>query len=198
MKGAEVIFHLAARVGSLEYLHGSELAELVALQTNLVIDANVFRACIINKVKKLVYASSVAVYPMDKQYSPNAVFSENDLELKCLFACTQGTQPTIMTSDLGHRTSDIGPRTLDFGLRTLTVNIGSGEAVSIGTIAQKVVELSGKNIEIKYDPGKPVGPVSRTADITRARALLDWQPEVSLDEGLRRTYAWAAKRLEQR
>jgi nucleoside-diphosphate-sugar epimerase len=327
MEGAGSVFHLAARVGSLEYLHGSELAELAALQTNLVIDANVFRACLKNNVRKLVYASSVAVYPMDKQYSPGTIFSESDLDLELLTQGTQQTQQTIMTSDIGHRTiapdggygwaklmgelqlswmsegkgtldlglrtsdsrlrtSDLGhrtikigiarifniygeneplgekahviadlirkaifypqkefvvrgdgkqsrdflyvsdcvaallrleqkisslnesqsnldesqlnlnesplsrPRTSDLGPRTLTINIGSGKAVSIGTIAEKIVALSEKNIEIKYDTGKPVGPISRTADITRARALLGWQPRISLDEGLRHTYTW--------
>ena len=46
LDGAESLFHLAARVGSVEFLHGSDMAELLALQTNLVIDANVLRACL--------------------------------------------------------------------------------------------------------------------------------------------------------
>jgi nucleoside-diphosphate-sugar epimerase len=49
-------------------------------------------------------------------------------------------------------------------------------------------------MEIKYDTGKPVGPISRTADIARARALLGWQPRISLDEGLKRTYTWVKKK----
>jgi len=81
IEGADSVFHLAARVGSLEYLHSSQLAELAALQTNLLIDTNVFRACLEKKVKRLVYTSSCAVYPMNLQYRPGAVFSENDLSL---------------------------------------------------------------------------------------------------------------------
>jgi len=76
------------------------------------------------------------------------------------------------------------------------VNVGSDEEVLIKTIAEKIVKISGKGIEMKYDPTKPVGPTSRTADISRARALLEWQPKISLDEGLRRTYLWAGKRLK--
>ena len=78
----------------------------------------------------------------------------------------------------------------------ITVNIGSGKAVSISTIAEKAVELSGKDIKIAYDPAQPVGPLSRIGDITRARALLNWQPKVSLDEGLRHTYEWVERRLK--
>ncbi len=44
MEGAEVVYHLAAQVGSVEYLHRSEMSELEALQIILAIDANVFRA----------------------------------------------------------------------------------------------------------------------------------------------------------
>jgi len=77
----------------------------------------------------------------------------------------------------------------------IIVNIGSDREVSIRTLAEKIVGLSGKDIEMVFDPAKPTGPVSRTADISKARALLGWQPRVGLDEGLRRTYLWAEKRL---
>ena len=84
--GVEAVFHLAARVGSVEALHSTDMGELLALQTNLVIDANVFRACLQTGVKKLVYASSVSVYPMELQKSPNAVLREDDLR----FASPEG------------------------------------------------------------------------------------------------------------
>ena len=77
--GADTVFHLAARVGSVEYLHASDVSELLTLQSNLVIDANVFRACLEKKVKKIIFASSVSVYPIDLQQKHNAVFSEEDL-----------------------------------------------------------------------------------------------------------------------
>jgi len=79
VEGADVVYHLAARVGSVEYLHGDELAELKTLRDNIVIDANVFRACVEREVKKVIYASSVSVYPIDLQQKTDAVFSEDDL-----------------------------------------------------------------------------------------------------------------------
>src|ERR1700731_3140155 len=42
--GADIVYHFAAEVGSVEYLHGTADRELDALQANLVIDANVFKA----------------------------------------------------------------------------------------------------------------------------------------------------------
>ena len=52
LRGAETVFHLAAEVGSVAYLHGSDARELAALQANLSIDANVFRACLENGVRQ--------------------------------------------------------------------------------------------------------------------------------------------------
>ena len=46
LKGAEIVFHLAATVGNLEFLHGMGGAELGALQDNHVIDTSVFKSCI--------------------------------------------------------------------------------------------------------------------------------------------------------
>jgi nucleoside-diphosphate-sugar epimerase len=79
VEGADVVYHLAARVGSIDYLHGSSRAELQALQSNLAIDANVFRACIEKGISRIVYASSVSVYPMDKQDKLGAEFRENEI-----------------------------------------------------------------------------------------------------------------------
>jgi GDP-D-mannose 3',5'-epimerase len=79
VEGADVVYHLAARVGSIDFLHGSSKAELDALQSNLAIDVNVFRACREVGVKKIVYASSVSVYPIDRQQRLGAVFREEDI-----------------------------------------------------------------------------------------------------------------------
>jgi nucleoside-diphosphate-sugar epimerase len=79
MDGACTVFHLAARIGSVDYLHGSNLAELMAFQDNVRIDANVFRACMKSSVDKIVYASSVSVYPMTKQGCEGTVFNERDM-----------------------------------------------------------------------------------------------------------------------
>jgi GDP-D-mannose 3',5'-epimerase len=79
LDGADIVYHLAARVGSIDFLHGSSKAELDALQSNLAIDVNAFRACREVGVKKIVYASSVSVYPIDRQQRLGAVFREEDI-----------------------------------------------------------------------------------------------------------------------
>jgi GDP-D-mannose 3', 5'-epimerase len=80
LRGVDAVFHFAAEVGSVQYLHGSAENELAAMQANLVIDANVFRACIENKVRTIIYASSVSVYPFDLQQGGVASFREEDSE----------------------------------------------------------------------------------------------------------------------
>jgi len=79
VEGADVVFHLAAKVGSIDYLHGNDLVELDALQSNVAMDTNVLRACVEHRVPKVVYASSVSVYPIQKQEKLGARFGEGDL-----------------------------------------------------------------------------------------------------------------------
>lgn len=82
LRRAETVYHFAAEVGSVSYLHGSNAAELAAMQSNLVIDANVFKACLANGVRNVIYASSVSVYPIDEQLGSNTRFREEDTERK--------------------------------------------------------------------------------------------------------------------
>jgi len=82
LRKADTVFHFAAEVGSVDYLHGSKARELAAFFSNVTIDANVFRACAENGVRNIIYASSVSVYPFDMQLGGHAKFSENDADEK--------------------------------------------------------------------------------------------------------------------
>jgi len=82
LEGAETVFHFAAEVGSVQYLHGSQSRELSALLANITIDANIFRACAENGVRNIIYASSVSVYPFDRQLGGHIKFGEEDAEAK--------------------------------------------------------------------------------------------------------------------
>ncbi len=266
IKGSDSVFHLAAHVGNMVYLHSNRSAELYTLQSNLLIDANVLRACIETGVKRIVYASSCAVYPMDKQMAPDAVFNEREIE----FTQSAHTNSTLSNinpdggygwsklmaemqlnwangfdvsiarlfniygdyeciGEKAHAVGDLtrrvivspegdfivygdGNQSRDFlyisdcidallkleekaSNPPLTVNIGSGEATNIRSLAQKIVTISGKKLNLVFDAARQSGPVSRTADISKARSSLVWEPEVGLDEGLKRTYAWTQRKL---
>jgi len=80
LRSADAVFHFAAEVGSVSYLHGSNERELAALQSNLLIDTNVFRACLENRVRTVIFASSVSVYPFDEQLGSITRFREEDSE----------------------------------------------------------------------------------------------------------------------
>ena len=82
LRGVDEVFHFAAEVGSVDYLHGSKARELATLQANMVIDANVFRACAEVGIGSVIYASSVSVYPFDKQLGSHTRFKEEDAEEK--------------------------------------------------------------------------------------------------------------------
>jgi NAD dependent epimerase/dehydratase len=81
------------------------------------------------------------------------------------------------------------------------VNIGSGTDVSIGDIVSKVGEIVGRSLEVAEEARRirPVkSEVSRLhADASLARELAGWEPEVSLDEGLRRTTDWIREHLAE-
>lgn len=76
------------------------------------------------------------------------------------------------------------------------IQIGPSYCTSIREIAEKVVEISGKDIDIFYDISKPEGDKARCADYTKAKEILGWQPKVSLEEGLKQSYKWIRKQIE--
>jgi nucleoside-diphosphate-sugar epimerase len=58
-----------------------------------------------------------------------------------------------------------------------------------------IVVISGKEIDIKYDLSKPEGDKARSADYSKAKQILDWQPKVELKNGLTRLYEWISKQI---
>jgi nucleoside-diphosphate-sugar epimerase len=267
LQDGEIVYHLAARIGGIKFLHGNESAEFLALSENLAIDSNVFRACENNKVKKIIYTSSSAVYPLERQFSFGTVFSEKDLDIKLkiknqrlkisidpdggygLAKILAEIQLLLMKNvkvgiarifnvyginepqdERSHAITDLikkaifypkrkfvvwgdGRQTRDYlyvtdcvealikmeekisKISPLILNIGSGKATSIREIAKKIIKISGKKIKPIYDKTKPVGPLSRTADISEAKKLLNWVPKVKIEEGLEKTYSWIQKNL---
>ena len=70
------------------------------------------------------------------------------------------------------------------------LNIGSDRLVTIDELADIIIKISGKKITKEYDLSAPQGVRGRNADITLARKVLGWEPKVSLEEGLAKTYKW--------
>ena len=68
----------------------------------------------------------------------------------------------------------------------LPVNIGNPAEYTLLELAQKVLEATGASSEIVFEALPVDDPKVRQPDITRARQLLGWEPQVSLEDGLRR------------
>jgi dTDP-glucose 4,6-dehydratase len=71
----------------------------------------------------------------------------------------------------------------------LPVNIGNPGEYTILQLAEAVLAATGSPSQILYEALPVDDPQVRQPDITRARQILGWQPEIELDEGLRRTLA---------
>ena len=69
----------------------------------------------------------------------------------------------------------------------LPVNIGNPDEYTLLQLANAVIEVSNSNSKIVFEPLPVDDPQIRQPDITRAREILGWKPEVGLTEGLRKT-----------
>jgi nucleoside-diphosphate-sugar epimerase len=74
------------------------------------------------------------------------------------------------------------------------LNLGQERLISINELVDLVASIAGKRITRQHITGA-LGVRGRTSDNTRLRAVLDWEPAVSLETGMRRTYEWIAAQL---
>ena len=70
----------------------------------------------------------------------------------------------------------------------LPVNIGNPDEISLKAFAEEILELTGRKVDIIYQPLPEDDPKQRQPDITKAKNLLGWSPKVSRSEGLKITY----------
>ncbi|NMB72572.1 MAG: NAD-dependent epimerase/dehydratase family protein, partial [Bacteroidales bacterium] len=75
------------------------------------------------------------------------------------------------------------------------VNIGNPSEFTILELAEKVIRITGSRSKITYLPLPEDDPVQRQPDISQAKKLLNWEPGISLDEGLEKTVAYFRKIL---
>jgi nucleoside-diphosphate-sugar epimerase len=78
------------------------------------------------------------------------------------------------------------------------IQIGPEICTSIKEIAELVVKISGKNIEIVYDTTMPEGDKARSADFSKAKKILGWEPKVTLEEGICKQYEWIKNQMENK
>ncbi|MDA0676128.1 MAG: SDR family oxidoreductase [Proteobacteria bacterium] len=70
------------------------------------------------------------------------------------------------------------------------INLGNPAEMTIAALAQTVIRMAGSRSKLVFRPLPVDDPVQRCPDISRARALLNWQPKISLEAGLTQTIAY--------
>jgi len=75
------------------------------------------------------------------------------------------------------------------------VNIGNPQEITILEFAERVRALAGADVPIVFRPLPQDDPKQRCPDIAKARRVLNWEPKVNLEEGLRRTYDFFRKQM---
>lgn len=79
---------------------------------------------------------------------------------------------------------------------TQPINLGQDRLISINALADLVADAAGITVKKRHVPG-PQGVRGRNSDNSRLREVLKWEPEVSLEDGIARTYAWVEQQVAQ-
>jgi nucleoside-diphosphate-sugar epimerase len=77
------------------------------------------------------------------------------------------------------------------------VNIGSDEMISVRGLAEMVIGISGKKLNIEYDLSKPQGVRGRNSDNTLIKEALGWSPSRPLRTGMEKLYHWVNKQINR-
>jgi dTDP-glucose 4,6-dehydratase len=77
------------------------------------------------------------------------------------------------------------------------VNIGNPHEISLLEFAKEIIELSGSTSKITFKPLPQDDPKQRQPDISRAKEVLGWEPEVAREQGLAMTYDCFKKQLAE-
>jgi GDP-D-mannose 3', 5'-epimerase len=78
---------------------------------------------------------------------------------------------------------------------TEPINLGSSQLVTINQLYDIVEEIAGVKLERKYDLTAPQGVRGRNSDNALILEKLGWEPSISLEDGLARTYAWIREQM---
>ena len=75
------------------------------------------------------------------------------------------------------------------------INIGSDRLISINDLADMAIKFSCKKIAKTYNLSAPQGVRGRNADLTLVKNVLNWEPAVSLEDGMAKTYKWIQQQM---
>ncbi len=70
------------------------------------------------------------------------------------------------------------------------INLGGHEVITINDLIEILEKITGKKADIIQHPRHPADMLTSQADVTKAKTLLDWEPQVSLEQGLKNVVEW--------
>lgn len=255
-KDIDVVYHLAADKGGIQYLadKGTQI-----LRNNQLMNLHMLDAAVKNNVKKFLFVSSACVYPLGMQEKPGTLLKETDAlpaqpdglygweKLMGEFLCNSyrkdygiktyivrpqnpygaGAVPTGTSRDqviealcykaIKAKDGDSleiwgdGKQGRGFfhvldcadGMIDLTntdynepINLGPESVTEVGKVADLVIAASGKKLTKKFDLTKPRGSNAKLGDLTLARKVINWNPKIGLEEGVRSEYEWIVQHMK--
>ncbi len=76
------------------------------------------------------------------------------------------------------------------------INLGNPKEMTITELAEAIIRETGSKSKIEFQPLPEDDPKVRQPDISKAKAILGWEPKVCLEEGLKRTIPWFRKQMQ--
>lgn len=77
------------------------------------------------------------------------------------------------------------------------LNLGTDDMITVDDLVDLTCKIANKTLRKRHDPSKPQGVRGRNSDNSKLRELFAWEPEIDMEEGLRRTYPWILEQLEK-
>jgi nucleoside-diphosphate-sugar epimerase len=77
------------------------------------------------------------------------------------------------------------------------LNLGQDRMITVNELVDMVAAAAGKTIKKRHNLTAPQGVRGRNSDNTKLRQVLNWEPRISLEDGLKRTYEWIFSQLEK-
>ena len=77
------------------------------------------------------------------------------------------------------------------------LNLGTDRLVTINELVDIIASIAGKKIEKNHDISQPQGVRGRNSDNNLLRKVLNWEPSITLEEGLKQTYFWIEKQVQK-